>query len=83
MRVEPVSSHEFLDRMVRLHACETKIQTLKVETQACVVDPHQLEDGGLQVIYVNWVFGDVKTQFIGSTQRDARADASTLSLIHI
>ena len=62
MMVEPGSSHEFLDRMVRLHACETKIQTLKVETQACVVDPHQLEDGGLQVIYVNWVFGDVKTQ---------------------
>jgi hypothetical protein len=41
-----------------------------------VIQPEQMQDRGLQVVDVNFVFHDVVAEFVGGAQGDSFLDAS-------
>src|SRR5690242_11676487 len=50
---------------------------LKLIRQARVIDAEAVQDGGLQIVDVDRVFGDVVAVIVGLTQRDTGLDAAT------
>ena len=43
---------------------ETEVAALEAEGELFVVDAEQMQDGGVQVVHVNLVLGDVEAQFV-------------------
>lgn len=56
---------------------EAKPTTLKLVKQSLVVDAHEVEHGGMEVVDVDGVFGDVVAVVIGFSVSGARLDTST------
>ena len=44
---------------------QTEVTALMTEGQFLVVNPHQVQDGGIQIMNVNGVLGDVVGEVIG------------------
>ena len=41
-----------------------------------MIEPQAMENGGLQIVHVNWIFRCLESQIVGFPDRDARADAA-------
>src|SRR2546423_11762136 len=66
---------DFLNHLA-VHVGEPEVAALVLERQLRVIDSEALEDGGLQVVDVNGVFGDVIAIIIGLALADAGFDAA-------
>ena len=53
--------------MVWFHAGQAEVESLKTEGETSMINAHELQDGGLQIVHVNGVLGDVKAELIGLT----------------
>ena len=62
--------------MVVFDSGEAEVETEVAEGEAGVVDAEELENGGLKVVDVNGIFGDVETKVIGLADGDAGLDAT-------
>jgi hypothetical protein len=58
------------------HVGKPEVPALKAVRQFRMVEAHQVQDGGLQVVHVHRVFGDVVAEFVGGSERKAALDAS-------
>src|SRR3954471_4431066 len=55
---------------------EPKVPSLKTECQFLVVQPKQVQKGGVQVMNMNTIFHCVKTELVALTQNMAGFDAA-------
>ncbi|SVC50669.1 uncharacterized protein METZ01_LOCUS303523, partial [marine metagenome] len=55
--------------MMFLHTGQAEVQSERAKGQAGVIDAHKLQNGGLQVVNVHWILGDMKAEFIGLPER--------------
>lgn len=55
---------------------KSKSATLVLIGQAFMIDSHQVQDHGVEIMYVNTVFDDVVAELIRLAQADSRFDAA-------
>src|SRR5437867_1814605 len=72
----PRRSVEDLSHYAPRHVGQTEPATLKLEDKLGVVDTHTPQDGGVQIVYVYWVFDDVITVVIRFAVSDAGLNAA-------
>lgn len=70
-RQRPGSGEDFADDALRFDAREPLVETLKLEREPLVVDPEEMEDGGVEFVHVRGVLDDVVTEVVGLAVRDA------------
>ena len=76
-RFGEVSAEHFFDEMGFFDACETDVEALVFYTEALVVDPKQVENGGIQVANVNGILDDVVAEIIGGAVDDSTFDSGS------
>jgi len=54
---------------------EAEVAALGSVGEAGVFDAHEVEDGGVEVVDVDWVFGDVVAEVVGGAEGEAFFDA--------
>ena len=59
-----------------MHIGQPVVSSLKKVSQLFVVDAELVEDGGVKIVDVDGVFGDVVAEFVRSSVGDAGLDAS-------
>ena len=59
-----------------MHVGQAKMAALKFVGQAFVVDAEQVQDGRLEVVDVDWVFGRVVGEVVGLAQRKTALHAA-------
>ena len=69
-------SEDGVDWVHVFHAGQALIEPLEFLRKPAVVDPHALEDGGIDGVEVDWVFDDVVGEVVGGTVHDASFDAA-------
>ena len=62
--------------MVVFDAGEALVEALEFEGELAVVDPHEVENRGVEVVDVDGVFGDVVGEVVGFAEFDAAFDAA-------
>src|SRR5258705_9715909 len=79
-RIVGISSNdlgqEFLDH-VSVDIGEPEFAPLKFVSQLRVVEPHQLQDGGVEVVNLDRILDDVVAEIVGLSDRNARLDAAS------
>jgi hypothetical protein len=60
-----------------VHVRQPEVTSLEPESQPLVVKSQQVQDRGLQVVDVNRVFADGKTEFVGLSLGDDGLDSTT------
>ena len=60
-----------------MHIGEAEVAALIAEGQALVVESEQIQHGGVEVVRVDRVFGDVEAEIVGLAVNGARFDAAT------
>src|SRR5438128_2124206 len=58
------------------HVCESEISALEAVGESRVVDAHEMKDGGVEVVDVDGIGGDVVGVVVGFTDQDAALDAA-------
>ncbi len=48
-----------------MHVGQSELSTLVAERQALVIDPTQMHDRGLDIMHMDWFFGDVPAELVG------------------
>src|SRR5687768_16660880 len=56
------------------HVCQSETSALELEREPLVIDSEQLQDGGLEVVDVDGVLGDVVPELVGLAVGDAALD---------
>lgn len=56
---------------------EAIVAALGMESQAFVIEAHEMEHGGLDIVNVDGILNDVETELIGSTDGLASFDAAS------
>ena len=54
-----------------MHIGESEIPALETVGETLVIESEQVHEGGLEIVDVNFVFSDPKSQFVGSAVRIA------------
>ena len=49
-----------------VHVGQSEIATLKAKGKSFVIDSEHVQNGGLQVVDVHWIFRDVHSEFVRS-----------------
>src|SRR5262249_55005141 len=75
-RDDPQDSSENSLHDMTMHIGQAIVPALVLEGQSSVIDAQEMQDGGLEVMDVNRVLGDVVTEVIGSAVSDAGLDAT-------
>ena len=70
------SSQNISNDFCFLHAGEFEIQSLESVGEMFVVDAEEVQDGGVEIIDVNWIPGDVVTEIVGFAPGHAGFDAA-------
>ena len=52
------------------NTCQPLIEPLELLGEPAVVDPHALEDGGIDGVEVDWVFDDIVGEVVGGAVDD-------------
>src|SRR4051794_28213960 len=71
----PRALNQNLPNNVAVHVGQTVVAALIFERQARVIDAQQMEDGGVQVVHMHGVGGDVVGEVIGLAEGEAGLDA--------
>ena len=58
------------------NTCQPLIEPLEFLRKPAVVDPHALEDGGIDGVQVDWVFDDIVGEVVGGAVDDTSFDAA-------
>lgn len=58
------------------HICQTKIPALKPVGQFRMINAHLMQNGGVQVMHVDSIFGDVVSKFIRFSVSQARLESA-------
>ena len=53
------------------------VPTLEAKRQAGVIDPQQMQQRGVEIVYMHWVLDDIEAKFIGLAMHMARSDAAS------
>ena len=56
---------------------EAEVEALEFDGEAFVVDAEGMEDGGVEFVHVDGVFGDVVTEVVGCPIGEARLDSTS------
>ena len=48
-----------------MHIGESIVAALKPEGQTSVIHSQQVQQGGVEVVHMDGIFGDIKSEFIG------------------
>ena len=70
------SRDDFLDH-VAMHVGKSKVATSKSVGEAFVVDSHKIQDRGMKIVNVDFVFHGPPTEFIGCAMHGPSFHAST------
>ena len=62
--------------MCFFHACESLFQPLERKGKLVVINPHAMQDGGIEFIEMHWITRDVVAKFISFTMGDPIFDAT-------
>ena len=60
-----------------MHVGEPEVATLKAVGEQFVVNAHQVQNGGVQVVHMDTTFDDVRAKVVGGAVNVPRLDAST------
>src|SRR5882762_202735 len=66
-----------LHRVCFLDAGQLLIQSLELVGKARMIDPHAMQNGGVDVSNVNWIFDDVIAEVIGLAVNHAAFDTAS------
>jgi hypothetical protein len=72
-----VISHKDLLYDLAVDIGETVMTSLETVGEAFVIDSEAIQDGGLQVMHVDWVFSDIEREIVGGAVSDAGFDPAT------
>jgi hypothetical protein len=67
---------QFVDHLGFFHAGQSLIETLIPEGEAFMVDPEQVQDGSMEIAYMNRFVDDVVTEIVGFTVNRAALGAT-------
>src|SRR5687767_8177470 len=58
-----------------VHIGQAKVASLETVSQARVIETKQMKNGGVEVVHVHGIFGDVKAEVVGSAVSDSFFDS--------
>ena len=59
-----------------VHVCEPEVAALKLKCQLCVIDAQAVKNGGLQIVDIHRILGDVVAVIVRCAIGDAWLDAA-------
>ena len=71
-----LAGEDFCDDPLMFDAGQPLFESLEWEGELFVIDSHAMEDGGVEIIDMDRIFGDVVAEFVGGSEFDSPSDAT-------
>src|SRR5205814_2841237 len=72
--VSAITSGEKLLHYVPCHVRQPEVAALEAVRQPGVIEPQEMENGGMQIVHVHRIFNDVVAELVGAADGYARLD---------